>query len=155
MNHLEVKAPYIASTSFFSTQIFIENMKNIILTALFAAAFTAMSFTSDQKPWEKLGERKVNYGLDHDEILVTAAEGRFTALKIKVKKGGINMHKLVVVYGNGERDELELRNDFAPGSESRVLDLNGNKRVIQKVIFNYDTHNIANKKAIVELWGRH
>ena len=130
-------------------------MKKVLFLALFATAMAALSFTAAQKPWEKLGERTVNYGLDHDEIMVTATEGRFTALKIKVKRGGINMHKLVVVYGNGERDEIELRNDFAPGSESRVLDLNGNKRIIQKVIFNYDTHNIANKKAVVELWGRH
>ena len=130
-------------------------MKNIILTTLFAAAIAAMSFSAAQKPWEKLGERKVDYALDRDEVIVTAAEGRFTALKNKVKKGGINMHKLVVVYGNGERDELELRNDFAPGSESRVIDLEGNKRAIKKVIFHYDTHNIAHKKAVVELWGRH
>ncbi len=130
-------------------------MKNILLIALFATAFVAMSFTAAQKPWEKLGQRAVNYGLDHDEILVTAAEGRFTALKIKVKKGGINMKKLTVVYGNDERDEIELRNDFAPGSESRVLDLNGNKRVVRKVIFWYDTNNGAKKKGIVELWGRH
>ncbi|MEZ4988142.1 MAG: hypothetical protein R2795_24450, partial [Saprospiraceae bacterium] len=32
--------------------------------------------------WEKLGQRTVNFGLDHDEIVVTRQEGRFTALKL-------------------------------------------------------------------------
>lgn len=105
--------------------------------------------------WEKLGERKVNYGLDRDEIIVTASEGRFTALKFKVEKGGINLHKVVVHFGNGSTEELELRNEIPGGGESRVLDLPGNKRIIQKVVFWYDTKNFANQKAHLELWGRH
>ncbi|MCB0637636.1 MAG: hypothetical protein KDC54_13495, partial [Lewinella sp.] len=45
------------------------------------SAFTPATTTTDTPPvWEKLGQRRVNYGLDRDEILVTAAEGRFTAL---------------------------------------------------------------------------
>jgi hypothetical protein len=72
-----------------------------------------------------------------------------------VKKAPINMQKLVVTFGNGEVEELELRNNFAAGSESRVIDLPGNKRVIKKIVFWYDTKNIANRKGIVEVWGRH
>lgn len=125
----------------------------LLLLAL-AAVFT-LNFTTDRAGWERLGARRVNYGLDRDEIFVTAKDGIFTALKIKVKRGGINMHKLVVHYGNGQTDEIELRNNFAPGSESRVLDLVGNKRIIQKVVFWYDTKNIARRRAVVELWGRH
>ncbi|MFN4255720.1 MAG: hypothetical protein ACK4Q5_12015 [Saprospiraceae bacterium] len=133
-------------------------MKNAVfsrfLLLALAAVFT-LNFTTDRAGWERLGARRVNYGLDRDEIFVTAKDGIFTALKIKVKRGGINMHRLVVHYGNGQTDEIELRNNFAPGSESRVLDLVGNKRIIQKVVFWYDTKNIARRRAVVELWGRH
>lgn len=121
-------------------------------------ALGAMSFTSlsgNAGPWELLGSRKVNYAVDHDEIVVTRAEGFFTALQIKVKRGPVNMHRIVVHYGNGEKEEIELRNNFLAGSESRVIDLPGNKRVIRKVDFLYDTKNLAQRKAVVELWGRH
>lgn len=134
-------------------------MKNSVFANLFllaVAAIFSLNFAMNQPPrWEKLGERQVNYGLDHDEILVTAAEGRFSALQIRVKRGGVNMHKLVVHYGNGERDEIELRDNFAAGSESRVIDLSGARRVIRTVDFWYDTKNVADRKAVVELWGRH
>lgn len=128
---------------------------------LFLAAMLAlatMSFTTipdNARPWELLGSRLVKYGLDHDAIMVTGAEGLFTAIKIKVKRGPVNMHRLVVHYGNGERDEIDLRNNFRAGSASRVIDLPGNKRVIRKVDFWYDTKNLARRKAVVELWGRH
>ena len=132
-------------------------MKIKLFFAAFAA-LAAMSFTTlsnNARPWELLGARKVNYALDHDEILVTRAEGLFTGLQLKVKRGPVNMHRIVVHFGNGEKEEFELRENFRAGSESRVIDLPGNKRVIKKVDFLYDTKNLANRKGVVELWGRH
>ena len=57
------------------------------------------------------------------------------------------MHKLVVHYGNGETENIESRNNFSAGSESRVIDLPGNKRDIQKIVFWYDTKNLARGNA--------
>ena len=130
-------------------------IKLFIVTLLALAAMSFTSLSGNAGPWELLGSRKVNYAADHDEIVVTRAEGLFTALQIKVKRGPVNMHRIVVHYGNGEKEEIELRNNFQAGSESRVIDLPGNKRVIRKVDFLYDTKNLAQRKAVVELWGRH
>mgnify|MGYP001172811217 CR=1 FL=1 len=128
-----------------------------LLTLLAAALiFTLSSFIAPQhNKWEKLGERKVNLGLDHDRIAVGAGDGMFTKLKIRVKNSGINLHKMVVHYGNGEKQELEVREEIRKGGESRVIDLKGNRRVILSVDFWYDTKGLINDKAIVELWGRH
>lgn len=104
--------------------------------------------------WIKLGERKVNYTVDRDEILVTAAEGRFTALKLRVENGGINLHRMVVHFADGSIKEVELRENIPAGGSSRVIDLPGNRRIIHKVVFVYDTKNFSDRKAVVELWGR-
>jgi hypothetical protein len=120
------------------------------------AAMAAMSFTHlEYRPWELLGSRMINYALDHDEIMVTRAEGVFSAVQLRIKRSPINMHKMVVHYGNGEVDEIALRENFRAGGQSRVIDLPGNKRVIKKVVLWYDTKNPANDKGVVELWGRH
>ncbi len=106
--------------------------------------------------WEKLGQRKVNYSLDRDEIMVTALDGRFSAVKLMVKKGGINMHKMVIHFGDGTKQQVNLKNKIPAGGATRVIQLKGQKkRVIRKVVFWYDTKNLANKRATVELWGRH
>jgi hypothetical protein len=105
--------------------------------------------------WEKLGQRKVNFKVDKDEIIVGRVEGLFTALQIKVRKGPVNMHRMLVHFRNGSTKEVELKNNFSDGDESRVIDLPGNVRVITKVVFWYDTKNFNDSKAIVELWGRH
>jgi hypothetical protein len=116
----------------------------------------AMSFTHlEYRPWALLGSRMINYALAHDEIMVTRAEGVFSAVQLRIKRSPINMHKMVVHYGNGEVDEIALRENFRAGGQSRVIDLPGNKRVIKKVVLWYDTKNPANDKGVVELWGRH
>jgi hypothetical protein len=106
--------------------------------------------------WERLGLRKVNFGLDRDEIFVTASEGTFTSLKFIVRGAPINMRRCVVHFRNGDTQELELRNNIPAGGESRVLDLAGNRRVITKVVFWYDTKDAAlpRGRATLELWGR-
>ena len=105
--------------------------------------------------WEKLGQRKVNRALDKDEILVTAREGRFTKVKLTIKKSAINMHKMVIHFANGGKQEVNLRKNIPAGGSTRVVDIKGGKRVIKKVVFWYDTKGIINNKAVVELWGRH
>lgn len=111
------------------------------------------SFTS-QDPWVHLGTRKVNFGVDKDVISVTYRDGAFTAVKILVNDGALNMHKCTIFFENGGKQEVELRHNFAKNSNSRVIDLKGNKRFIDRIEFWYDTKNAANRKAEVQVWAR-
>lgn len=124
----------------------------ILLTGIALSSFTFTSSAND--PWVQLGMRKVNYGLDHDVIPVTYREGYFEAIKIVVRGGALNMHKCTVYFENGGQQEVELRHNFIKGSDSRVVDLKGNKRLIEKIELWYDTKNIADRKAVVVIWGR-
>lgn len=127
-----------------------------ILGIFVLVSLSSFSSSSTINGWEKLGQRLVNRTIDHDVIMVTKMEGSFSKLKIKVRRSGINMDKMVVHYGNGESQNIEIRENILKGGESRVIDLTGNKRVINRVEFWYDTKGGAmNDKALVELWGRH
>ena len=128
----------------------------VILSFSFAFTAPAPESTESAPPrWEKLGQRKVNYKVDRDEIAVTLREGRFTAVKLFVRKSPVNMHKMIIHYRNGDKQNVNLRNKIPAGGQTRVVDLNGGKRVIKKVVFWYDTKGIQDKRATIELWGRH
>ncbi len=127
-----------------------------ILSVLFTAfMFISLTgFSQANTKWEKLGMRAVDYKLDADDIHVGAKEGGFTKLKVLVTGGALNMHRMVVTYMNGEKDEIELRHNFTKGSTSRVIDLNGGTRLIKHIRFFYDTKNLAPGKAKVSVFGR-
>ncbi len=131
-------------------------MKNIRFLWLGIMLYAVTSLVYSQPPrWELLGSRIVNFNNDRDEIQVGAIEGAFTALKIQVRRGNLNMQKVLVHYKNGDVQEIELRHNFARGSESRIIDLPGNKRIIQKIVFYYDTKNRSKMRAVIEVLGRH
>ena len=106
------------------------------------------------KDWVRLGTKKVDYRVDRDMIHVGVRDGSFKKLKLVVTRGSLNMHKMVVLYGNGSKDEINLRHNFSRTSTSRVIDLKGNKRVIKKIMFIYDTKNFSNSKARIHVFGR-
>lgn len=108
-----------------------------------------------QDRWELLGTRTVKFINDRDEINVTAKEGLFTALRVKVLRSAMDMNKMTVHFGDGSSEDIEMRNSFKAGDQSRIIDLPGNRRIIKKVVFWYDTKNYKKRRAVVELWGRH
>ena len=133
-------------------------MNTRILSILFTAALF-ISFSSFSQPrkvkWDRLGSRLVDYRADFDVMQVGAKDGGFTKLKVMVTGGALNMHRMVITYMNGTKEEIQLRNSFARGTTSRVIDIKGGKRLIKNIKFVYDTKNIARKKAKIHVYGRH
>lgn len=130
-------------------------MNTKALSILFMA-FLFVSFTgfSQKRDWTRLGSRAVNYKLDKDIIKVGAREGGFTKLRVGVTGGSLNMHRMVVFYMNGTKEEITLRHNFKKGSASRVIDIRGGKRLIKHIKFFYDTKNIAPTKARIHVFGK-
>ena len=103
--------------------------------------------------WARLGKRTVTDRADHDRIMVTGDRGRFSAIKITVRRHAVEFRKVEVTFGNGETQTVELRRVIPAGSESRVIDLRGGDRVIRQVDFWYDAQSIR-EQAVVMLFGR-
>ncbi len=130
-------------------------MKNFAILGLIALIFITSSAFVRPGAWERLGTRSVTYKADYDEIIVTAREGRFDGIKIEVDRAPVDFAKVVVVYKRGKPEVLHFRDKILPGEETRLMNLRGNNRVIQKVKLYYKTPYIANKRAKVTVWGRH
>jgi hypothetical protein len=120
---------------------------------LLLTAFMMMGFTRIDRGWQLIGDKWANYSLDRDELKVTGND-IYTKLKIRVTDAPLNMHDMDVVFENGERQNFVLQRNFSQGEWSRVLDLAGNRRRIDKIIFKYDTKNVGKGKARVAVWGK-
>lgn len=133
-------------------------MKNTIgIFAILSLLFIGSSFSSldkDISRWTKLGTKKVSYMLDKDVIHVGVKDGNFRSLKILVTGGSLHMHRMVVEYMNGSKEQIGLKHNFGPRQTSRIIDLAGGKRVIKDITFWYDTKNKSSKKAKVHVFGK-
>lgn len=106
----------------------------------------------DSKGWVKLGMREVNGKADHDTIAVGANDGKFAKLTLVVEGSDLELTGLDIIFGNGEKHSPNVRHLFKEGSRTRVLDLPGNTRVIQKIELRYK-NTAGGGNARVEVWG--
>ena len=63
---------------------------------------------------------------------------------------------LVVHFGDGSDQTLDLRDVIPAGGHSRIIDLEGGDRVIRSIDFWYDAQSIGRGKgATVRVFGQH
>jgi len=123
-------------------------MKLTVIALLISTSITLVA----AGVWQHLGTRTASYNLDFDRIVVTE-KGTYAKLKINVR-GNLNMHSARVNYANGTSQQLKLKHSFRAGTDSRIIDLNGNKRRIKSIDFWYDTNNRSRKRAKILVFGR-
>ena len=80
----------------------------LALVAMLTLLVLAPAAASAAARWELLGTRTVTDRIDHDTIAVTAKEGKFTALQLRVRGVAVQFRSMTVHFGNGEKQEVEL-----------------------------------------------
>lgn len=134
-------------------------MKWTFLPFLFSLTLL-FSFTTPKLPaappgeWRMLGKKKVRFRVDRDVIHFANWRDDVRQIRLKITRGPLQMHRMVVHFDNGREQVVELRDRFSPGSESRIIDLNGGLRRLQKIEFWYETRGVARGRSQVSVWGR-
>lgn len=137
-------------------------LTRFLSSAFIAAVFvigssfsTQTASTNKASEWFFLGDKKVGFGVDHDVINFGNWKDDVRQLKLKVTEGPLKMISMKVHFDNGSTQNVELRNRFVQGSESRVIDMDGGLRHLTKVEFWYETKGFAKGRSRVSLYGRY
>ena len=101
------------------------------LAMLFVFVLTAAASPRDRRDY--LGSAHVDGRIDHDLIHVGGGDGRFRAIQLRVDGGAIDFDRVIVHFGNGTSEELVIRSRIPSGGETRLIDLPGERRLIQSV----------------------
>ena len=125
-----------------------------LVVPLLAVAFLVAALPAAAETWVSLGQRHVTDKAERDSIEVTASEGTFEAIQLRVKRSAVRFVNVTVVYGTGTSDDLEVRDVIPAGGKSRVLDLRGANRVIKRINFTYEAKSLGRRGALVEVFGR-
>ena len=104
---------------------------------------------------ELLGEANVDGAVDHDNIVVTAARGSFRAIQLRVVNNAVRFQRVVVHFGNGQSETLSIASRIRAGGATRIIDLPGDRRVIQSVELWYARANWGPRRPKVLLYGVH
>ena len=142
----------------FSPNQFLMRLTKIFfsITAVFVFAI-ATAFTPVKKnagDWRFLGDKSVGFGVDRDVIHFGNWSDDVRQIKLKVTDGPLRMYDMKIYFDNGQVQDVQLRNKFVAGSESRVIDMLGGLRHLSKIEFTYETKGFLRGRSRVAVWGR-
>ena len=129
-----------------------ERRRGRATVTVFGKSAGRRSGSEEDRSWEELGSRVVAFDNDHDTI-DCAGDGRFTALRIEVEDGNLEMFDIEVTLGNDETFSPETRLRFDENSRSRTIDLPGRSRTIHKIEFWYKSER-RRGHATIHVYGR-
>ncbi|MGC2614285.1 MAG: hypothetical protein WA354_09670 [Terracidiphilus sp.] len=125
----------------------------LILALIVAIGISAMAHAGPQAGgWMVLGQSHVDGKSDHDKIKC-GDTGTFRAIQLRVSGSAVQFDKVIVRYGNGQSEEIALRNQIPAGGKSRDIDLPGARRAIDRVEFWYQKASWGNNRPTVTLFG--
>ncbi|MCH9807730.1 MAG: lysozyme inhibitor LprI family protein [Alphaproteobacteria bacterium] len=106
--------------------------------------------------WTALGSVEVERFYERRVIRVGFEKGRFRALRLRARDGGVKIRRLTIVYGNGERERLRLRRRFRAGEETRDLELVGRAggRFIRRIVIRARRVGLRNSTARIDVIGK-
>jgi hypothetical protein len=102
--------------------------------------------------WDVLASETVS-GRDSTVTLrVGRREGRFTKIRFRAVGAPLLISGVQVVFGNGEKQNINLVERLMPGQEGRPIDIDGERRFIQEVIV-YKRPSFQPGRGKIELLG--
>jgi hypothetical protein len=104
--------------------------------------------------WRLLGQTTVSDRVDHDVLPVTGARGAFRSIKLEVLDHAVQFRSVKIHFGDGQVQEVEIRDVIPAGGETRAIDVEGRERILRSVEFVYDAQTLLGKRARVRVYGR-
>jgi len=136
------------------------NKKLLAGFILLAIAFTTVSCSSSRRSiaieegWELLGESKVNFVRDRDQVDVLSSN-LFTAIRFKVENRDVHMNELHVVFQNGDKLDPAIDDNITADQYSRDIELGPEGKAVRSVDFKYrTTGNVLKGRANVLVFGK-
>ena len=128
-------------------------MKKVLIPLFALALVLYVAPVAQAANWVYLGQSHVDGQHDHDNIDVGKAAGRYRFLQIRVTNAPIEFDHIVVHYGDGEPEVLQVRDVIRAGGHSRAIPLQGD-RFVKSFELWYGKANPASAKPELTLWGQ-
>jgi hypothetical protein len=128
-------------------------MKKALVSIFAAALLFCLAPAAHAENWIYLGQAHVDGQHDHDNIEVGKYAGRYRFLQVRVNNAPIEFDRIVVHYGNGQAEQLQVREVIRKGSRSRAIPLAGD-RVVQSLELWYGKAHPLSERPEVSLFGQ-
>jgi Protein of unknown function (DUF2541) len=101
---------------------------------------TQLSYTENDRDVIRLGKCPPNQSI--------------RSIKVAAVKGTADIKLLRVRFGNNQTEDLSVRSKINQGSQTRWIDLKGNRRCVTAIVVVGDTADYSRRPATLQVYGR-
>jgi len=103
----------------------------------------------DKEGWDKIGETKVNFKAEKDEIMAMGKD-KYTSVKLKITDAAIILTAFEIYFDNDAVQKVTIEKEIKGPGETKEIKLDGGERNIKKVVFVYKTLELDKDKDMAE-----
>jgi hypothetical protein len=136
------------------TRTFYPKLILLILVAFASASCSTRRSIAIEEGWDLLGEQKVNFLRDVDDVMITN-RNLYTTVRFKVEDKDVRISNVKIYYDNGDKFEPSIDDVIAAGQSSKYIDLGKEGRYITRIQFKYHTvGSVLSGRANVLIFGK-
>ncbi len=126
----------------------------LALIAILPSCNSSRNTIAIEQGWELIGETKVNFVRDRDQIRVMS-NNRYTAIRFRVEKKDIILKDLNIVYQNGDKLAPLIDEQLSAGQNSRDIELGADGKYVSSVEFSFrSTGSLLKGRAKILVFGK-
>lgn len=123
----------------------------LALFTMWASGLVAPAVARDS--WVLIGTREIDLSAAADSIDVSKARGAFRAVRVEVKRQGIDLTQVRVVYAEGADHAEDRLIHLLKGERSKPIGEGETDRFIERVDVTYKSNRGAGSPARLEIWA--
>jgi hypothetical protein len=121
---------------------------------ILASCSSSRNTIAIEQGWELIGETKVNFVRDRDQIRVMS-NNRYTAIRFRVEQKDIILKDLNIVYQNGDKLAPLIDEKIAANQNSRDIELGADGKYVSSIEFSFrSTGSLLKGRAKILVFGK-
>ena len=101
--------------------------------------------------WEELGCVQATRRPERQVIRLGRSDGRFTAIRFASKRNDVLVDNVRVEFGNGDRQDINIRERIREDAGTRAVDLDGRNRFLARVVMVVERDERSPRRGPAEL----
>ncbi|MBL9095784.1 MAG: hypothetical protein JNK07_02565 [Alphaproteobacteria bacterium] len=126
-------------------------MKTLLATA-FAAALSTLTLAGPALAWDEVATREVTDRYDVD-VVNLPGNRTFARVKVCVYGNPVHFYDFDIFFRNGGHQDVPVRSRINAGECTRVIDLKGGRRNIDRIKFKYEETSWFIGRATVRIFA--
>jgi hypothetical protein len=127
-------------------------MKKTLFAAACAAILSTVATVSPALAWVQIAERVVTDRFDVD-VISMPGNVKFRRIKVCVYDNPVHFYDFDIFFRNGGHQDVNVRQRINAGECTRVIDLDGGRRNIDRIKFKYEETSWFIGRAVVRVYG--